>query len=1016
MDIEVNLLYSPHIERRKPTKPETDMTTEKNNADTDLDLSFRVFFELMARRVNEILLVSSPYDAFIMEEDGRLAERIIHEYRGLNLTRPPRLTYKSTAKDALAALSHKRFDLVLTMPRIDDMDYYAFAREVKKQYEHLPVFLLTHDTGQLSAPKKFPSPVSIDRTFVWLGNTDLLLAVIKSVEDRMNVAHDTKRALVRVIILVEDSPFYRSSILPLLYKEIVMQTQAVMEESLNEAHRILRMRARPKILLAENFEEALQLYQDFKPYVLSVLSDVRFEWRGQMDDQAGFRLLSVVKQETPDIPLLVFSSEESNRTRAEEIPAAFINKHSPSLHSEIQTFFKNYLGFGEFIFRLPDGTEVGRAQNILAMERILPTLPEESIYYHAVHDDFSTWLMARSEIQLASRLRPVKATDFSSRKAAIDYLIAYIRKMRRDRRRGVIVDFSPEEFDPETDFIKVGKGSLGGKARGLAFVWDLLKQNSDLEEKFPEIDITVPPMMVISTDGFEEFVNENGLKRLASGDHYDTDIVKEFLAGRFPDRLTEVLDIFLKDITYPLAVRSSSLFEDALYHPCAGIYNTCMLPNIHSDPTVRRNQLIRAIKLVYASTYLEAPRAFAGRTGHRIEDEKMGVIIQKVTGEPYGNVFYPAVSGVAQSYNFYPISYMTPNEGIVHIALGLGKTVVEGGTSLRFCPKYPQFIPQFSTVKETLSNSQRSFFALNMNHNVVEFGPTVDSTLIRMDFDDAVDHPAVRRLSSAYMPEDDRIRDGFQGSGYPVLTFAGILKYGLWPLPEIIIDLLRLGRRGLGCPVEIEFSLNLPEDTGRKAQFSILQLRPMALGLIGSEIEITDRDIKEAVCFSKKAMGNGFLENVTDIIYVNPDTFDPARTVEMARIIGKLNSELRRQGRRYLLIGPGRWGSADRWLGIPVNWADISGVGAIIETTVKNLHADPSQGTHFFHNIVSIGISYITVQKNDEGFIDWQWLQSLPAEKEVCSVRHVKLKQPLTIKIDGKTSFAVILKNEGVME
>jgi len=986
------------------------MADVENSTDKDLDLSFRVFFELMAKRVSEILLVSSPYDAFIMEEDGRLAERIIHEYRGLNLTRPPRLTYTSTATDALEALAKKEFDLVLTMPRIDDMDPYAFGREVKQKFANLPVFLLTHDTGRISDRQKIQSSPSIDRTFVWLGNTDLLLAVIKSVEDRMNVAHDTKRALVRVIILVEDSPFYRSSILPVLYKEIVIQTQAVMEESLNETHRILRMRARPKILLAENYEEALQLYRDFKPYVLSVFSDVRFPSDHQLDDQAGFRLLSVIKQETPDIPLLVFSSEESNRKTAEQIPAAFIVKQTPSLHTEIQKFFIDYLGFGDFVFRLPDGTEVGRAQNILAMERILPSIPEESIYYHAVHDDFSTWLMARSEIQLASQLRLVKATDFSSRKAAIDYLIEYIRKMRRDRRRGVIVDFPPEEFDPETDFIKVGKGSLGGKARGLAFVWELLKQNADLDRRYPEIEITVPPMMVISTEGFDEFVDENDLHRLASGDAPDADIVKKFLAGRFPKHLEKILDIYLKDITYPLAVRSSSLFEDALFHPCAGIYSTCMLPNVHKDPSVRRNQLIQAIKRVYASTYLEAPRAFAGRTGHRIEDEKMAVIVQKLTGEAHGSVFYPAVSGIAQSYNFYPISYMTPGEGIVHIAIGLGKTVVEGGAALRFCPRYPQFIPQFSTVREMLSNSQRVFFALNMNDTIVAFGPAVDSTLIRMDIDDAVDHPAVRKLSSVYIPEDDRIRDGFQSGGYPVLTFAGILKYGLWPLPEILNDLLRLGRRGLGCPAEIEFSLNLPEDSSRKAQFSILQLRPMALSRIGSEIEISDRDIEEAVCFSKNAMGNGLLEDIADIVYINPETFDPARTIDMAAIVGKINVELRRQGRRYLLIGPGRWGSADRWLGIPVNWADISGVGAIVETTVKNLQADPSQGTHFFHNIVSIGISYITVGKGGDGFIDWHWLQSLSAEKEIGSVRHVHLKQPLTIKVDGKRSIAVILK------
>ncbi|RJQ56679.1 MAG: phosphoenolpyruvate synthase PpsA [Desulfobacteraceae bacterium] len=991
-----------------------DATLEEKPENGKEDLSFKVFFELMARRVSEILLVSSPYDAFILEEDGRLAERIIHEYSGLNLTRPPRLTWKSSAGDALDELAQKKYDLVLTMPRIDDMDPYAFGRTVKKTYPELPIFLLTHYAGQLLPHRPLHDSSPIERTFVWLGNTDLLLALIKNVEDRMNVAHDTRRALVRVIIVIEDSAFYRSSILPLLYKEIVLQTQAVMEESLNEAHRILRMRARPKILLAETYEEALGLYREYRPFALSVLSDVRFPFNGRMDDEAGFRLLSMIKEETPDLPLLVFSSEESNRMKANRIPAAFIHKNNPALHTEIRNFFKDYLGFGDFVFRMPDGTEVGRAQNLLAMERVLPTLPEESIYYHAAHDDFSTWLMARSEIQLASRLRPIKASDFSSRKAAIEYLIRYIKKMRRDRQRGVVVDFVAEEFDPETGFVKVGKGSLGGKARGLAFVWELLKQNPELDKKYPEIRITIPPLMVVATDGFDEFVAENDLKRFASSDHTDREIEEAFLAGRFPDRLKQVFDVFLEEIAYPLAVRSSSLFEDALYYPCAGVYHTYMLPNNHPDPAVRREQLIQAVKLVYASTYLETPKFFASRTGLRIEEEKMGVIVQRLTGNAYGGVFYPSVSGVAQSYNFYPISFMKPADGIAHIALGLGKTVVEGESAIRFCPKHPQRIPQFSTPEEILANAQRFFYALKLRdgQNHRPFSPKC--TLVQMEIDTARDHPPVQRLTSAYFPEDQRIRDSFQNDGYPVLTYSGLLKYRQWPLPEILSDMLVLGRRGLGCPAEIEFALDLPKGPGVEAEFALLQLRPMAMSRIGGEIEILRDDIASAVCFSQNAMGSGLYEDISDILFVRPDAFDPARTVEMAEEIRKINGRLIQQGRKYLLIGPGRWGSADRWLGIPVRWRDIAGVGAIIETSVQNLKADPSQGSHFFHNIVSVGIPYITVREDEEGFIDWQWLQSLPIEQETGFIRHVRLQRPLIVKIDGRNSQAVI--RAGAME
>jgi DNA-binding NarL/FixJ family response regulator len=983
--------------------PNTKTNTE------DFDLSFKVFHELMAQKVTDILLVSSPYEAFIMEEEGRLAERIIHEYRGLNLSRPPMLTWASTPSEALSALAKKKFDLVITMPRVDDTDAFVLGKTIKDKYPKLPVFLLAHRTSRHILERRYTDRQSIDRIYVWYGNADLLLAVIKNLEDRMNVSYDTERAKVRVIILVEDSPIYYSSLLPLLYKEIVTQTQAVMEESLNDEHRILRMRARPKILVAENYEEAVELYRQFKPYLLSVFSDVRFQRNGQMDDKAGFSLLSMIRAENPDLPLLNLSSEEGNRKPAESIPAVFLNKNSPNLHSEIRRFFKHYLGFGDFIFRSPDDQEIARASNLRAMEKILPSIPDESVHYHAIRNHFSSWLMARSEIMLASKLKPVKASDFPNTRLMKNYLVHCIHERRKGRQKGIITELVPGGFDPDADFVKIGKGSLGGKARGLAFFSTQLRQNPELQAKFQNIDIRIPKTLVVSTEGFDNFINENDLKELATNERSDPEIMESFLKAHFPEPLMHDLRLFIENVRYPLAIRSSSLLEDAQFQPFAGIYKTYMLPNIHPDPAGRLEQLIHAIKLVYASTYYENPKVYAKSTMHRTEDEKMAVVIQALTGSTQGDYFYPAVSGVAQSYNFYPMAHMQPQEGIAHIALGLGKIVVEGGTSLRFSPKYPQFLPQCSTVDDILNNSQRFFYAVDMSAFPEDLGLNENATLAYLAIDDVTDHPPLRLMSSTYFPEDHRIRDGAQASGYLVLTFANVLKYDIFPLADILSDILEIGRKGMGYPVEIEFAVNLPVTGPRKPSFDILQIRPMAITEHNMDVEISDEDIADAICYSSMAMGNGRLKEISDIIFVDPEKFDPARTLDMAAEINQENKWLVQEDRKYLLIGPGRWGSADRWLGIPVRWNDISGVGVMIETTTQNFKADPSQGSHFFHNITSLGISYLTTAPNGKDFIKWEWLQSLPTVKETTYLKHLRLETPLTIKIDGKTSSAVII-------
>lgn len=967
----------------------------------------------MAKRVSEILLVSSPYDAFTMEEDGRLAERIIHEYRGLNLTRPPRLTWASTAKEALSRLSTDKFDLVITMPRLNDMEPYALGKEIKKNFKNIPVFLLLHGSENMLSDERYSDRSSIDKIYVWQGNTDLLLAVIKNVEDGMNVEYDTQRAKVRVVIMVEDSPIYRSSLLPALYKEIVMQTQAVMEESLNEEHRILRMRARPKILVAENYEDAEALYRRYLPYLIGVISDVRFPKEKKLESGAGFSLLSMIKKESPDIPLLMMSSEEENRPKALQIPAVFLNKNSLSLHSEIRSFFVNYLGFGDFVFRLPDGIEPARAGTLREMEKILPSIPDESIFYHASRNHFSTWLMARSEILLASKLKPVKVTDFADISELKKYLAACIHKRRKGRQRGVITDFAHGESDPVAEFIKIGKGSLGGKARGLAFFSTLLEENRKLIKKYPGVTIKVPKTAVISTEGFDSFISENNLKYMATTDISDKDITDIFMKADFPKELRRDLELFISQADYPLAVRSSSLLEDAQFQPFAGVYRTYMIPNNHPEILQRLELLIQAVKLVYASTYLATPRSYAKSTMHRMEEEKMAVIIQQITGSGHKDFFYPAISGVAQSHNFYPVAHMKPEEGIAHIALGLGKTVVEGGKALRFSPKYPQFLTQFSSVEDILKNAQRYFYALNMSATCYDPESCDDVNLVRLETDSAKDHPPVMMFSSSFLPDENRIRDTFIPEGHNVITFAGVLKYNSFPLPEILTDILEIVRTGMGCPVEIEFAVNLPFGAEeKKIELCVLQIRPMSVGRSGGDVEVDMDKMKpeETLCCSVSALGNGVYSDLADILFVDPEMFDPASTDKAAGEIGRINRKLQTQNRRYLLVGPGRWGSFDRWLGIPVSWNDISGVGAIIETSGEKLKADPSQGSHFFHNITSLGISYITIRDDEKSFLDLKWLRSMPAETETPLLKHIRLDRPLTLKIDGKKSCAVILK------
>lgn len=992
------------------------MESPSNQFASEFYARFKVFHELMAFKIREIMLVSSPYDAFIIEEDGSLPSRIINEYSGLNLSMPPRVTRVSSPIDALDLLKKKRFDLIITMPHLEGMDPCSLGAAAKEIHPRLPVILLAHNARDVLQHDRSRHSAGIDKVFVWCANSDLLLAIVKNAEDDLNVDADTRRAMVRVLILVEDSPLYRSSFLPLIYKEIVKQTQNILETGLNEEHRLLLMRARPKILLAENYEKAVALYQKFHPYLFGIISDARFPRKGRLDDQAGALFLARVRKEIPDLPLLMLSSSPDNRATADKIPSVFIDKNTANLHTELRDFFLNHLGFGDFVFRMPDGTEIDRAHNLRSLKAKLPHIPDASVVYHADHNHFSNWIMSRSEIVLASKFRAVHTRDFKDAGEIRGYIISNVQALLTWQQRGVVAQFRRNQFDAEImDFVKIGGGSLGGKARGLAFMSALLQESSDIHEKYPDVNIKIPKSLVISTDGFEDYILRNHLRHLVDDAYTDREVKAAFLEASMPEWLTDDLKAFLFQVDMPLSVRSSSRLEDAHFQPYAGLYETYMIPNNHPDFETRFAQLITAVKRVYASTYYEGPKAFSKSTANQHNEEAMAVIIQEISGAEYGDYFYPALSGVLQSHNFYPVSHMKPEEGIAHIAIGMGKTVVEGEKSLRLSPKYPGIHPQFSTVDDILANSQRYFYALKIRPFSQDIDFERDSNLVKREVDDAEGEIPVRMLASTYLPEEHIIRDSGFVSGPKIMTFASILKHKIFPLPEILTDFLELGRKALGCPVEIEFAVNLAPDRRHKEKkddFFFLQLRPMVSAQDSMDVEITDEDVNSAFCVSSQSMGNGKSQEIRDIVYIRPEEFDPGETLRMAEEVGRINAVLMKEKRPYLLMGPGRWGSTDRWLGVPVQWRHISGVRAIVELRNENLRADPSQGSHFFQNITSLGIFYITITEGSGDRFDWEWLNGLPPICETPYLRHVRLSKTICLKADGRSARCVMMQND----
>ena len=966
----------------------------------------------MRYRVREILLVSSLYDAFVLEEDRGLSEVIFSQYIDLNLRFVPRITRVQTAEEALQALETRTFDVVLTMARLSDMDPEEFGSRVKEIDPNKPVILLTTEVLSPDLLTRFRRANSIDKIFYWLGDSKILLAIIKYVEDYGNVASDAA-AGVQVILLVEDNPKFYSMFLPMIYTEVMTQTQMLISESINDYQRLLRMRARPKILLAETYEGAMEIFEAYKQNVLGVISDIAFPRDGKVDGEAGYRLLGVTKTEVPDLPVLLQSDHLTDRDSVLSHNAHFLDKNSPNLLQELSDFITMNLGFGDFVFRAPDGTEINRAHNLQEFQKKLREVPPESVEYHARRNHISIWLRARTEFDLAEELRPKKVSDFSGIEAMVDYLSEAVSDLLDRNRAGNITELSSFTEGMETGFIRIGSGSLGGKARGIAFINALLS-SSEIKDKYEGVQIRTPITFVVCTDVYEEFLEQNELQRFAIDTDDEEAIARRFAEAQLPEEIQLHLSKVVERVDAPLAVRSSSVLEDSQNLPFAGLYATYMLPNNHPDSEVRLKQLCDAVKLVYASVFYRAPKEYVRNTYYRIEEERMAVIVQEVAGEQHDDLFYPVVSGVGQSHNFYPTDPIKPSDGLAHVALGLGKTIVDGENIYRFSPRYPKRNPPYSSTGEFLKMSQSHFYAIDLSRSDVTVEADENFSLDRLDLARAEEDGTLYYVASTFSRHDGRIRNTLAVEGPRIVTFANILKNRIVPLSDMLIDLLELGKASFGTDVEIEFAVNIrgtPED--RTAQFFFLQIRPMVVGRETVEVSLEEADAKNAVAVSHQAMGNGLFEGIYDLIYVDPDRFDVGRSVEVAREVGQLNRKLAEENRRCVLIGFGRWGTSDRWLGIPVDWGQISAAQVIVESDLGDFRVDPSQGSHFFHNLISLRLGYFHIRDGRSGeYILWDWIRSLPVAEETHFVRHVRLEEPVSAKIDGHTSRGVILKPE----
>lgn len=973
-----------------------------------------IFHDLMPFKVQEVLLVATLYDAFILERDGQLSEQIFGEYYQLNLSSAPRVTSAYSPDDALRKLGERKFDLVILMVGLDTRTPLALAAEIKKRRD-LPVVLLFNNSANLhQCPIDSPDLRDIDRIFVWNGYSKIFLAITKYIEDRMNVVNDTALGMVPVILLIEDSIRFYSRYLPFLYAEVMRQTQRLIaDENLDEMNKLLRMRARPKILLATTYEEALQLFTQYRKALLAVISDVRFPRGGAVDPQAGLTFCRSVKEELPDLPILIQSSESSNEPKAHLLGAGFINKNSETLAFDIRNFLMDRLGFGNFIFRDLQGREIGSAANMEELEHLIRTIPDESLLYHAARNHFSAWLTARGEMLFARIMRSAHAADFPSPDGLRAFILSLFEKVRAKKVKGRVINFDESVFGSASYIVRFANGSLGGKGRGIAFINNLV-EHIDLSKHIPDLPIRIPTTAVIGIDEYDRMIDAPGLRNAIFRDTDHEQVKDLFLGTALSLDLRKKLKTFLSMVTCPLAVRSSGLFEDMLLQPFAGIYSTYIIPNNHPDLNVRFKQLMDAIRLVYASVFSPRSRAYFDAVGYKIEEERMAVIIQEVVGARHGRYHYPHLSGTAQSFNYYPVAHLRPEDGIATAALGLGSYVVEGEQAFRFSPRYPKLdllAPEYQA-----QSSQRFFYALDLDRTMPDdLREGEESCYTRLEIAEAEPHGVLTHLASVYDLENHRIEPGLSRRGPRIINLANILKYDQVPLAHAIEVLLEIGEKSMGNPVEIEYALDLDTGGTGKPTFYLLQMKPLIQK--GEEVSLTDDDLRadDLLLRTDRAMGNG-QEDIHDLVFTDPALFNTAETVEMTAELEEINAALKAEGRRHILIGFGRWGTRDRWIGIPAQFNQISQARVIVEAGLEHFQVDSSLGSHFFHNITSMNIGYFTVRWGTPNhFIDWDWLLSRPVFKSTPHFRHIRSERPFTVIMDGRRGLSVIRKPEAMI-
>ncbi len=971
-------------------------------------------YRFMKYRIHKILLVCCSYDGYILEEDGHIESQINQEYLDLNLSNPPSFTRVSSTREALDVLADDdSYDFILTMYNVGEPDVFSFAKTVKQRHPQIPVALLTSFSKDIYRRIEEQDRSGLDYIFCWHGNNDLIIAIIKLVEDKMNAEEDILQGGVQAILLVEDSIRFYSTYLPELYRLLLMQNTEFLKDALNEQQQILRKRARPKILLATNYDQATELYDRYKNNLLGVISDVGFVMHA--DDKpaderpdAGMALCRRIRQDNPLMPVLLQSSQVEFRAQARELGAGFIAKNSKTLLSELHDYISTEFAFGDFVFRDPQtGTVIGRAKDLAQMQQMIATVPDDAFEYHTSQNHLSKWLYSRGLFPLAASIRRYNKGHFASVEEHRRVLVGLIRDYRTLLGQGVVARFDPETYSDAVAFARIGEGSLGGKARGLAFMNSMLIKYRQYD-KHDGVRIMIPRSVVIATDWFDEFIRQNGLQYVISQECTDEGILSEFVTATIPARLQEELKAYIRTVRAPLAVRSSSKLEDSHYQPFAGIYSTYMIPYTENEDQMLR-LLLRAVKSVYASVYFAASRAYIQSSQNLISEEKMAVIVQEVCGTEQNGLFFPTFSGVARSINCYPIGDEKPEDGICNVAMGLGKLVVDGGRTLRFSPRYPQKVLQTSTPELALRDTQTEVLALSLRPE--EFRTSIDDAvnLRRLTVSEAGEYRNACHATSVWDRENERISDSPYDRGRKLITFNNILKYNTFPLAEIVRDILAMGAEEMRCPVEVEFAVNMDVDAGRERIFNLLQIRPIIDSQDNRPVDWSETETRDALIYGESALGIGQMADIADIVYVKTEKFSSLATEKIADELLALNARLRDEKRPYILVGPGRWGSSDPYLGVPVKWSHISEAKVIVECGIENFDVEPSQGTHFFQNVTSLGVGYLTINPfRGDGIFRQDRLDAREALYEGEYLRLVRFDRPLWVCIDGRSDRGMV--------